>query len=372
MSVFITIDDLPLLSPLNSGVEFAVWDPLTNATYKIPLTAISLPGVPTLAGANVFTAAGSNIFQGGFTVTGGASTFVVSPVSAGTLNNTAIGGTTSASGTFTSITDKSSTNHGVAVGGGNTSQLRYTGTGSAGDLLTSTGATSDPTFQPLPNIGPGVGGPFNSVSIDAKGRVTAASLLGYITGNQTITLSGDVTGSGATSISATLATVNANIGAFNHLTVNGKGLVTAASNLNYALFDATNTWTAAQNLNNQQIQNALLFNYLEVPQTVNATTGSTSISLTGGNITILNISASTTITFTNPPSSSLVGSWTIYRVHNNSGTTWTITWPASVKWGSGASAPTLTQTANSVDEIVIRTIDGGTTYFASYKLSVNT
>jgi|SRR5579859_2509612 len=53
----------------------------------------------------------------------------------------------------------------------------------------------------------------------------------YLTSNQTITLSGDVSGSGATAITATLATVNASPGTYAIATVvvNGKGLVTSAS-----------------------------------------------------------------------------------------------------------------------------------------------
>lgn len=46
-------------------------------------------------------------------------------------------------------------------------------------------------------------------------------------------LTGDVTASGSGSVAATLATVNSNIGTFNNVTVNGKGLVTAASNVSY-------------------------------------------------------------------------------------------------------------------------------------------
>ena len=57
---------------------------------------------------------------------------------------------------------------------------------------------------------------------------------GYITGNQTITLSGDVSGSGTTAIAGTLATVNSNVGTFPGLPVNGKGMVTAATNQSYA------------------------------------------------------------------------------------------------------------------------------------------
>lgn len=53
----------------------------------------------------------------------------------------------------------------------------------------------------------------------------------YLTTNQTITLSGDLSGSGTTAITGTLATVNSNVGAFAlaTVTVNAKGLVTAAS-----------------------------------------------------------------------------------------------------------------------------------------------
>jgi hypothetical protein len=65
-------------------------------------------------------------------------------------------------------------------------------------------------------------------------RYAASNPSGYISGNQTITLSGDASGSGTTAITATLATVNANVGTFQGLTVNGKGLVTAAVNANYA------------------------------------------------------------------------------------------------------------------------------------------
>jgi hypothetical protein len=65
-----------------------------------------------------------------------------------------------------------------------------------------------------------------------KGATTAyVKAQGYLTGNQPITLSGDITGSGATSITGTLATVNSNVGTYTKVTVNAKGLVTAATNL---------------------------------------------------------------------------------------------------------------------------------------------
>ncbi len=54
----------------------------------------------------------------------------------------------------------------------------------------------------------------------------------YVTTSIGITaLTGDVTASGTGSVVTTLATVNSNVGTFAGLTINGKGLVTAASNL---------------------------------------------------------------------------------------------------------------------------------------------
>lgn len=54
---------------------------------------------------------------------------------------------------------------------------------------------------------------------------------GFLTANQSITISGDISGSGTTSITGTLATVNSSPGTTSGVTVNGKGLVTAIAAL---------------------------------------------------------------------------------------------------------------------------------------------
>ncbi|GAB4001459.1 hypothetical protein GCM10028807_57650 [Spirosoma daeguense] len=59
------------------------------------------------------------------------------------------------------------------------------------------------------------------------------NLVGTNTGDQTITLTGDVTGSGTGSFATTLATVNSNVGTFNNITINAKGLATGGSNIAY-------------------------------------------------------------------------------------------------------------------------------------------
>lgn len=53
----------------------------------------------------------------------------------------------------------------------------------------------------------------------------------YLTGNQSITVSGDATGSGTTAITLTLANSGVTAGTYTKLTVNAKGLVTSATTL---------------------------------------------------------------------------------------------------------------------------------------------
>jgi hypothetical protein len=72
--------------------------------------------------------------------------------------------------------------------------------------------------------------------------------LGYtpLSGNQTITLSGDISGSGTTTINATLSTINTNVFASNtflKIAVNGKGLITSANAVNSSDIISALTYT---------------------------------------------------------------------------------------------------------------------------------
>jgi hypothetical protein len=91
--------------------------------------------------------------------------------------------------------------------------------------------------------------------------------------------------------------------------------------------------------------------------------------ISGGSL-LLNLSAATyftvainnasTITFSNPPASPKVFSFTLQTTGN--GTAYTTNFPASVKWAGGL-IPTITPTNGKIDIFTFVTHDGGTTWF---------
>lgn len=147
------------------------------------------------------------------------------------------------------------TSNGIVTTSGGGGSLSITATTGSGNVVLA----SSPTLV-TPTLGAATATSINGLAItNSTGTLTIAnaktatinntltftgtdgSSVAFGTGgtvlyaNQTITLSGDVTGSGSTSITTTLATVNTNTGSFGSstaiptFTVNGKGLITAAS-----------------------------------------------------------------------------------------------------------------------------------------------
>ena len=81
------------------------------------------------------------------------------------------------------------------------------------------------------------------------------------------------------------------------------------------------------------------------------------IDLSASNYFTKTIAGDSTFTFSNPPASGTVGSFTLELTYSSG----TITWPGSVYWnGTGQTAPTIT--AGKVQLFVFSTRDGGTTY----------
>jgi hypothetical protein len=77
-----------------------------------------------------------------------------------------------------------------------------------------------------------VQGTYNTVRVDSHGRVVSASNTAYLTQNQTITLSGDVTGTGANAITVALANTGVAPGTYSlaSVTVDAKGRVVGIAN----------------------------------------------------------------------------------------------------------------------------------------------
>lgn len=103
-----------------------------------------------------------------------------------------------------------------------------------------TTATAASTYQPLDADLTAIAALAGTTGLLKKTAANTWSLdtSTYLTANQSISVTGDATGTGTTAITLTLATVNSNVGTFNNVTVNAKGLVTSASNVTYLTAEA--------------------------------------------------------------------------------------------------------------------------------------
>lgn len=113
------------------------------------------------------------------------------------------------------------------VGGTATTIEAIAGSGAFVSLTSSQTITGDKTFSGALHATTAPTAT-NSTLVATTAYVKAQ---GYITGNQTITLTGDATGSGTTSIAVTLANTGVTAGTYPKVTVDAKGRVTAGTTL---------------------------------------------------------------------------------------------------------------------------------------------
>ncbi len=93
--------------------------------------------------------------------------------------------------------------------------------------------------------------------VKASGTTISYDNSTYLTGNQSITLSGDVTGTGSTAITTTLKASGVTAGTYNNITVNAKGIATFGSNTSYLTTETDPVFLAspANNITTTDITN---------------------------------------------------------------------------------------------------------------------
>ena len=176
---------------------------------------VNLTGVQTISGIKTFS--GDNIFTGTntFPTQASSDSSTKTATTAFVKNqNYLVSNSAFTAGTYKSV---SVDTKGLITAGTNPTTLSGFGITDAQPLDADLTAIAALT---------GTSGLLKKTAVDTWGLDTTS----YLSGNQSINVTGDATGSGATSISLTLATV-AVAGTYPKVTINAKGLVTSGTNL---------------------------------------------------------------------------------------------------------------------------------------------
>jgi hypothetical protein len=158
---------------------------------------------------------------------------------------------------------------------------------------------------------------------------------------------------------------------FNNANVAGTLGVVGASTLGSTL-NVTGLTTLSANLamGGNFITSPILKAYSEYANTNTGATATYNLDLSLTNIftfTANQTTNPTTITYSNPPASGILKTFTVIINQGLAGSR-TVTWPNTTKWSYG-DTPVLSTANNARDVFTLMTFDGGTTYLAAYSMS---
>ena len=145
-------------------------------------------------------------------------------------------------------------------------------------------------------------------------------------------------------------------------TLSGYGITDGYSTSNPSgyITAGANSFTGAQNLQDNELFRAKLRDYSETVSSPTISAGTLVLNLETSNIFTVALNAAiTTLTISNPPASGSGGSFTL--IFTADGTARAVTWPTSIKW-AGGTAPTITSTSGKVDSFAFFSSDGGTSW----------
>jgi hypothetical protein len=152
------------------------------------------------------------------------------------------------------------------------------------------------------------------------------------------------------------------------LTLADLGITSTAAEINYTdittlgTSEASKVVTADANGDVTLAAELKATSYNEAYVAVTSSGAATTVNCEAGNAFSHTLTENTTFTFSNPPASGTAYSFSIEIIQDASASGYTVTWPTSVDWPSGA-APTLTATASAKDVFVFTTRDSGTTWY---------
>ena len=126
------------------------------------------------------------------------------------------------------------------------------------------------------------------------------------------------------------------------------------------LADGTVNPTGAFDWADNELARAELKDYAET-RTTPAAAATIDLDLETGNIFEPTLDQNTTFTFSNPPATGIMGSFTLIIIQDGTGT-WVTTWPGTVDWPSGV-APVLTTVAGDVNIVSFLTVDAGARWY---------